>query len=161
MNKKPENIINGESTEKSKATEVKEIEVFPLSSYSKIELSKQTIESLIDKNPDRLFRIVEENQRQQRQAQEQEHREVMLKLQHAQELAIKVEEHKALVERSDKNLIRFGIIAFVTLFAGVLWYSARVNDKNLPSTIFTAAVSAVAGGGLALAKSNKEEEKKP
>lgn len=145
-----------------KNDETTEVEVFPLSSYSKIQLSSQTVEALVHENPDALFRIVEENQRQQGEAQEQEHQLEMMRLQHAQELAVKAEERKASLEGSNKSLIRFGMIAFIALFSGVLWYSAKVDDKNLPSTIFTAAMSAMAGGGFVLAKdkAQKEQEEK-
>jgi hypothetical protein len=158
MEDKSTTDLDAVTNETFEARKITEIEVFPLSSSSKIQLSNRTIETLINQNPDALFRIVEENQKQQREAQEQEYRLEELRLQHAQDLAVKAEERKIILARSDKNLVRFAIVSFIALFAGVLWYSARVNDKNLPSTIFTAAMSAIAGGGVVLAKNNKDKE---
>ena len=149
----------GTSTESSN-DDITEVEVFPLSSYSKIQLSSQTVDSLVQSNPDALFRIVEENQRQQGVAQQHEYELEKIKLEYKQALSVKAEEAKQISEKSDKNLIRFGIVAFIVLFGGVLLYSVRVNDKNLPSTIFTAAMSAIAGGGVVLAKEKKDKDKK-
>jgi hypothetical protein len=163
MEDKPGLSSESDTGETSESNEITEVEIFPLSSYSKIQLSSRTVESLVNQNPDALFRIVEENQQQQREAQEQAHKLEIMKLQHAQELAVKAEERRISLEDSNKSLIRFGIVSFIALFAGVLWYSAKVEDKNLPSTIFTAAMSAIAGGGVVLAKSkaDKEKEEKP
>lgn len=141
----------------SNVSEVTTVDVFPAVDYSKIQLSSQITNALIQKNPETVLEIVQANQRQQREAQEQQHELALLKLKNYQEISLKKEERKIQGERTGNNLIYAGIVSFIAIFSGVLVYSAKVGDRTLPSTIFTAAMSAIAGGGVVLAKGNKSE----
>jgi copper oxidase (laccase) domain-containing protein len=137
-----------------------QIEILPWSSPSKFQISPQVTEALIQKNPEALLSLIQNHQMQQREDQQQKYDLNLAKLRCAQELAIKAEERKTQSEKSSYNLICFGVIAFICLFSGVLFYSAKAQDKSLPGTIFTSAMSAVAGGGIVLAKSkgSKKED---
>lgn len=127
--------------------EITTIETFPISAeYTKFQLSSETIDALVSQNPSVVLKLIEENQRQQAISKEQEHEIEKISLQQKYELNLKKEENKLRREKAERNTLHLGIGAFCLIFAGVLFYSAKVDDKSLPGTIFTAALSAVAGG---------------
>jgi hypothetical protein len=139
--------------QRSEAIEVPVAEVYSLATYERFQLTNREVEALIKSNPAVILELIQENQRQQAKTQDQSHELEKIKIEN---------EHKIKSKNEEQNSIniRLYIISFCAIFSGVLIYSARVNDKNLPNTVITAVISLLAGGSttFALSKRNIENE---
>jgi hypothetical protein len=143
----------------SEPIDVPSKEIFPLATYhQKFQLTNHAVEALVENNPEVILQLIQDNQRQQQQSEEQRFELEKMQLKYEHEIKIKKEENKLKSEQQSKNIIRLGIAAFCGIFASALVYAARVDDKNLPNTIITAAISLLAGGSTSVIAFSRREE---
>jgi hypothetical protein len=148
----------GSSNSEGEPIDIPAVEVFPLATYhQKYQLTSREVDALVKSNPEVILQLIQENQKQQKQTEEQEFELAKIRLSNEHEIKIKREENKLKSEQQNKNIIRLGIAAFCGIFAGALVYAARVDDKNLPNTIITAAISLLAGGSTSVIAFSRKE----
>jgi len=140
-----------------KVVEVPVREIYPVANYQRFELTGREVEELVRTNPEVVLKLIQENQNQQRQKQEQEFSLRKMELEYEHQMKIKKEENKLKNEQQNKNIVRLGIFSFLAIFISALVYSARVNDKNLPNTVITAAISLLAGGSTSVIAFSRKE----
>ena len=149
------------SPERSDAIEKPIVEAFPLTRYERYSLPREAMDALVTSNPDVIVKLIQEEQTQRREREDHMYQLERMRLENEQNLKLKREENKLKNRQYDSTIIRLGIGAFCGIFIGALVYAARVDDKNLPNTIITAAISLLAGGSTTIAFSKRDNSEDP
>ncbi len=106
----------------------------------------QAVDALVSSNPEMILQLIQENQSQQGQRQTYEFELKKIELENDYKIKVSRDENKLKNIQRDRGLIAVGMGAFVVIFISSLVYAVRANDRNLPNTLITAAISLLAGG---------------